>query len=71
MGERWFYYKAIVADNKGYLFHFVFMNNNLQLARDHAEMVSRMQNYTVKSVSRLDNETGKKLINENGIFIAV
>lgn len=71
MGERWFYYKAIVTDKKGYLFHFVFMNNNLQLARDHADMVSRMQNYTVKSVSRLDNETGKKLINEAGIFVAI
>lgn len=70
MSNRWFYYRAIVNDKQGKKYRFVFMNNNLQLAHDHADMVSRMKDFTVKSVSRLDNDTGKKLINEP-IFVAI
>lgn len=68
MGDRWFYYEAVVVGKAGKLFRFVFMNNNLQLARDHAEMVSRIERKKVISVSRLDKSRGEKLIKQTGIF---
>lgn len=71
MGDRWFHYKAIVSDKDGKLFRFVFMENNISGAQYHADMISRNYGYFVNTVSRLDSETGKKLIAEDGIFIAI
>lgn len=63
MAVRWFYYKATVVNNEGKRFRFVFMNYNKKLALAHARMVSGMYGYGVENISRLDNETGRCLIN--------